>query len=92
MKFDFALLLTVLSAFTGLVWLVDALFFARSRKLMVREGEEIHEPALVDYSRSLFPVLFFVLVLRSFLAEPFRIPSESMMPNLLVGVFILVNK
>jgi signal peptidase I len=46
----------------------------------------------VDYSRSLFPVLFFVLMLRSFLAEPFRIPSESMMPNLLTGDFILVNK
>jgi signal peptidase I len=91
-KFDFALLLTALSAFTGLVWLVDSLFFRKSRALMVKEGEEIPEPALVDYSRSLFPVLFFVLVLRSFLAEPFRIPSESMMPNLLVGDFILVNK
>ena len=92
MKFDFALLLTALSAFTGLVWLVDSLFFRKSRALMVKEGEEVPEPALVDYSRSLFPVLFFVLVLRSFLAEPFRIPSESMMPNLLVGDFILVNK
>jgi signal peptidase I len=91
-KFDFALLLTALSAFTGVVWLVDSLFFRKSRALMVAEGEEVPEPALVDYSRSLFPVLFFVLVLRSFLAEPFRIPSESMMPNLLVGDFILVNK
>jgi signal peptidase I len=91
-KLDFALLLTVLSAFTGIVWLVDSLFFAKSRRLMVTEGEELSEPVLVDYSRSLFPVLFFVLVLRSFLAEPFRIPSESMMPNLLVGDFILVNK
>ena len=92
MKLDFALLLTVLSAFTGIVWLVDALFFAKARKLMVKEGEEVPEPVLVDYSRSLFPVLFFVLMLRSFVAEPFRIPSESMMPNLLVGDFILVNK
>jgi signal peptidase I len=91
-KFDFALLLTALSAFTGLVWLVDSLFFRKSRALMVAEGEEVPEPALVDYSRSLFPVLFFVLILRSFIAEPFRIPSESMMPNLLVGDFILVNK
>ena len=92
MKLDFALLLTVLSAFTGIVWLVDSLFFAKARKLMVANGEEVVEPAIVDYSRSLFPVLFFVLILRSFLAEPFRIPSESMMPNLLVGDFILVNK
>ncbi len=92
MKLDFALILTVLSAFTGLVWLADRLFFAKHRAMMVKDGEEVGEPALVDYSRSLFPVLFFVLVLRSFIAEPFRIPSESMMPNLLVGDFILVNK
>ena len=92
MKLDFALLLTVFSAFTGIVWLVDSLFFAKARKLMVANGEEVVEPAIVDYSRSLFPVLVFVLALRSFVAEPFRIPSESMMPNLLVGDFILVNK
>jgi len=91
-KLDFALILTVLSAFTGVVWLVDRLFFAKSRNLMVKDGEDLIEPVIVDYSRSLFPVLFLVLVLRSFLAEPFRIPSESMMPNLVVGDFILVNK
>jgi len=71
-KLDFALILTVLSAFTGLVWLVDRLFFAKRRALMVKDGEEVAEPVLVDYSRSLFPVLFFVLVLRSFVAEPLR--------------------
>jgi signal peptidase I len=91
-KVDFALILTVLSLASGLIWLADRLFFAKNRALMVKDGEEVAEPALVDYARSLFPVLFFVLVLRSFLAEPFRIPSESMMPNLLVGDFILVNK
>ena len=47
---------------------------------------------LVDYSRAFFPVLAVVLMLRSFVAEPFRIPSGSMMPNLLIGDFILVNK
>ncbi len=92
MKVDFALILTVLSAVTGVVWLVDRLFFAKRRAMMVKDGEDLAEPAIVDYSRSLFPVLLFVLVLRSFVAEPFRIPSESMMPNLLVGDFILVNK
>lgn len=92
MKFDFALILTALSALTGLIWLVDALFFAKSRRLMAREGEEVVEPVIVDYARSLFPVLFFVLALRSFVAEPFRIPSNSMMPTLLTGDFILVNK
>ena len=92
MKIDLALILTVLAAVTGLVWLVDRLFFARQRKLMQAEGEEANEPVLVDYARQLFPIIFIVLVLRSFLAEPFRIPSSSMMPTLLVGDFILVNK
>ena len=49
-------------------------------------------PAIVDYARSFFPVFLFVLLLRSFVIEPFRIPSNSMMPNLLTGDFIIVNK
>ncbi len=91
-KFDFAVLLTALVFSNGLIWLIDVLFFAKSRKLMQKEGEEIAEPILVDYAKSLFPVLVLVLTLRSFIAEPFRIPSGSMEPNLLVGDFILVNK
>ena len=50
------------------------------------------EPAVVEYSRSFFPLILIILLLRTFLAEPYRIPSESMMPNLLIGDFILVNK
>ena len=92
MKIDLALILTVLAAVTGFVWLFDALFFAKKRRLMQAEGEEIAEPVAVDYARSLFPIILGVLVLRSFVAEPFRIPSTSMMPTLLVGDFILVNK
>lgn len=86
MHFDFALLLVILTLFTGVVWLVDALFFARKR------GEAKKEPLVVEYSRSFFPVIVLVLLVRSFLGEPFRIPSTSMMPNLLVGDLILVNR
>lgn len=92
MKFDFALILTLLSIITGIIWLTDYLFFAKKRALRTNNNDEIAEPVIVDYARSLFPVLFFVLVLRSFIAEPFRIPSASMMPNLVQGDFILVNK
>jgi signal peptidase I len=91
-KIDLALILTSLAALTGLVWLIDRLAFAPKRRLMQAEGEEVHEPVAVDYARQLFPIIFIVLILRSFLAEPFRIPSSSMMPTLLVGDFILVNK
>lgn len=58
-----------------------------------RLAEELpHEPTLVEYSRSFFPVLAVVFVLRSFIAEPFQIPSSSMVPTLEVGDYILVNK
>lgn len=52
----------------------------------------VREPVLVEYARAFFPVIFAVLILRSFVVEPFRIPSNSMMPTLLTGDFILVNK
>ncbi|MFM9673622.1 S26 family signal peptidase, partial [Streptomyces galilaeus] len=52
----------------------------------------IPEPGTVDYARSFFPVALVVLMLRSFIFEPFRIPSDSMMPTLLDGDFIIVNK
>ncbi|RYG23864.1 MAG: signal peptidase I, partial [Chitinophagaceae bacterium] len=50
------------------------------------------EPILVEYAKSFFPVLFIVFFLRSFLVEPFQIPSGSMIPTLKIGDFIVVNK
>lgn len=98
MTFDFELVLVLATAIAGLIWLGDALMFAATRRAKsLREthgGREdaISDPAVVEYARSFFPVLLIVLILRSFVAEPFRIPSESMLPTLHVGDFIVVNK
>lgn len=86
----FETILVVLTLLTGVVWLLDKLFLAKRRA--ARNGLLDEEPVLVDYSRAFFPVLAVVLILRSFIAEPYKIPSASMMPNLLIGDFILVNK
>ncbi len=105
MNFDFPAFLVLASAVTGGIWLIDALIFAprRHHRRLVAESasaqgttlggaSDYKEPVLVEYARSFFPVIFVVLLLRSFLVEPFRIPSNSMMPTLLTGDFILVNK
>ena len=93
MDFDFSAILLGLTVVFGVVWGLDRLFVYKKRKARLdAAGEDYHEPALVDWSRSLFPVVLVVLLLRSFVAEPFRIPSGSMMPTLDVGDFILVNK
>jgi len=91
---DFSLLLVLLTLFTGLVWLLDSLFFKRRRmdKAVQQKVQRAREPVIIEYSRSLFPVLLIVLLFRSFLFEPFKIPSGSMIPTLLIGDFILVNK
>ncbi|MBC7192499.1 signal peptidase I [Marinobacter sp.] len=98
MDIDFPLVLVVLTLTTGAIWLADLLFLRKRRKANTpaaagRSDEDAApEPYLVDLSRSFFPVLAVVLVLRSFLVEPFQIPSGSMLPTLEVGDFILVNK
>ena len=83
---NFALILVILSAFTGLVCLLDILYFKKKRKATQ------HPSKIIEYSRSFFPVFMIVLLLRSFLFEPFRIPSGSLEPTLLVGDFLVVNK
>jgi len=91
--FDFEFLLLILTLVTGAIWLADVLLFARLRQTQASAVKKIQkEPLVIEYSRAFFPVLAIVLLLRAFAYEPFRIPSGSMMPSLLVGDFILVNK
>jgi signal peptidase I len=92
MNFNFELILFYATLVTGLVALFDIIFFAKKRKLAQRGAKEIKYPLIIEYARSFFPVLLFVFLLRSFLFEPFRIPSGSLEPTLLTGDFILVNK
>ena len=102
----FSILLCLVTFATGLIWLVDAKVLApkRRQKLAAAQAgataefdEATQEKILAqgpvaEFSQSVFPVIAFVFVLRSFLYEPFQIPSGSMMPTLLVGDFILVQK
>lgn len=94
MKPDFSLLLVLLTAVSGLIWLIDSLFLRRRRmdKAVQKKVERPRDPVIIEYSRSLFPILLLVLLFRSFLFEPFKIPSGSMIPTLLIGDFIVVNK
>lgn len=95
-RLDFSAVLLLITVITGIIWWLDAMVFRRRREAVARaagkEPSVITEPGTVDYARSFFPVALVVLVLRSFVFEPFRIPSDSMMPTLLDGDFIIVNK
>ena len=111
MDFNFPLLLVLATALTGVIWLLDVVWWRPARRAaLASEGGsqpprddaggdgdaprvmEPKEPLVVEYAKSFFPIILAVLVLRSFVVEPFRIPSGSMLPTLLVGDFILVNK
>jgi signal peptidase I len=83
---DFALILFVLTLITGGLWCADR-FYARPRR-----AHEAPSPWWVEWGAAFFPVVLIVFGLRSFIVEPYKIPSGSMMPTLLEGDFIAVNK
>ncbi len=82
----FALIMVIVLTITGLIWLLDIFVLSKKRATNAKD------PILVEYSKSFFPVILLVFFIRSFVAEPFKIPSGSMMPTLLAGDFILVSK
>jgi signal peptidase I len=82
----FALFMVVILVLTGGIWLLDKFVLRKNRPIGVED------PWYVEYAKSFFPVILLVFSLRSFLVEPFKIPSGSMMPTLLAGDYILVNK
>ena len=102
MVFDFSFYLFLGTVITGLIWALDVWVLAPRRGKVYHTQSDIHEgveikrggkePVIVEYSKSFFPVLLIVFILRGFIVEPFRIPSGSMLPSLYIGDFILVNK
>ena len=107
MDLDLEMILVIGVLLTGAIWILDSFTLAPARRkrmmdnidparkadaVTLEASRTYKEPWYVEYAKSFFPVLLIVLLLRSFVAEPFRIPSGSMMPTLLIGDFILVNK
>jgi len=93
MNFDFEIILSSAVVICGLIVLFDIFFLSPKRKYAsANKAITIKTPVMMEYAREIFPVLLIVFLLRSFLYEPFRIPSGSLKPTLLVGDFILANK
>jgi signal peptidase I len=87
MHINFPLILVIATCVSGLIVLLDRLFWAKPR---VIKGQKM--PVIIDYSHSFFPILFIVLIIRSFIIQPFRVPTGSLEPTVLPNDFIAVNQ
>lgn len=84
---DFPLILTSVVILTGVISLIDVLFLAKQRKAKNKK-----QPWWVEYSRSFFPVLLLVWGVRSFVIQPYRVPTGSLEPTVVPGDFIAVEQ
>ncbi len=96
---NFTLILFILVLVTGIAWCADKLVFLPRRRRLAAgytdaqsQKEALQQPVWLEYSAGFFPVLLAVFIARSFIVEPFKIPSSSMLPTLDIGDLILVNK
>lgn len=91
---NFELLLTLLVLLTGIITLFDYVFLRKRRqaRLQAAGSDILKLPLVIEYSRSFFPILLIVLLIRSFLMQPFRVPTGSLEPTVLPGDFIAVNQ
>lgn len=87
MDFDFNLILVPVTLILGAIWLLDKWVLKQKQSRGLEKST-----APVRWAYDFFPILAIVLVVRSFLIEPFNIPSSSMVPTLYTGDFIAVNK
>src|SRR5690554_736824 len=102
----YSIVLTLVTIVAGLIWLYDVKMKKPARLATIAKVEEQTNKTLDDeerervapqgrvaeFAQSVFPILFIILIVRSFFYEPFRIPSASMMPTMLAGDFVLVEK
>ena len=86
-NFDFPFYLTLAVAVTGVVTLVDQIMWAKSRKAMGGK-----QPKIIEFSRSFFPALLIVWIIRSFIVQPYRVPTGSLEPTVMPGDFIAVSQ
>lgn len=86
MNYNFAFYLTLAVAITGLITILNKFFWSKSRSASKKE------PVLIEYARSFFPILLIVWVIRSFIVQPYRVPTGSLEPTIIPGDFIAVNQ